>query len=223
MKKGPFVEETEGHPGTPAQALRAASPAPPSLLVLPGLPPQLGASAHCSELGLARAQVALPGALGEVEGAKVFSPHPTPTGGSCVFVRLPSSAATVAPTARVSQAEPYPPNATQVHHDHQDWFNVQESLLDTRWDLHLRGLSAQTTEEGPGWARWTATDTEHGWKEVLSPVVLDEWAAQAGARPGHFHPAQRLPGTASQLLEFSVIPGSIQEGFSEGAYANWVK
>ena len=39
----------------------------------------------------------------------------------------------------VSWREPSLPNPAQVHHYHQDWVNIQESLLDMRWDLHLRG------------------------------------------------------------------------------------
>lgn len=40
--------------------------------------------------------------------------------------------------------------------------------------------------------------------------------------PSQFHPAQRLPGAAGQLMELSFILGSIPEGFSEQAHTYWI-
>lgn len=89
LRKGPFVEEIEGHPVTSHTGTLGEQPHPIPLSWSLGWhlgPPWLGAPARCAELGLTRSWMAFPGVLGwlrEVEGAKeIFTPHPTPTGGS---------------------------------------------------------------------------------------------------------------------------------------------
>lgn len=143
LRKGHFMEETEAHPPSdlPHRHSGGATHLPYSLGSWDDIegPPWLGASAHCSELGLTRPCV--------FPGSQVAAPPPPGPPWSSVLVRPPPPVAVVASSIGLLEgAQDCPPlpqslpqNPIQGHPLPLGLlFRSQESLLDGRWGFHLR-------------------------------------------------------------------------------------